>query len=203
MRVHPLFPSPLVEYHVSDKICCLLKRECEKEKYIENSDEGSCASVNIRVLSKLNLTINPNVEQEILKLFHTYAQDSLDYNGQFRVSTSWYTKVTNGGSSQYHHHKNSFYSGVLYFGQYHPEDEGFLYLLNPLEKYSDFFIKPNKSNPLNTHLTIIPPESNKIIFFPSYLSHKIGEFKGDVRYSLAFNIVPKGEYGDGDSSMRN
>ena len=74
-------------------------------------------------------------------------------------------------------------------------------MLNPLDKYTDFFIKQNKSNPLNTHLTIIPPEYNKLIFFPSYLSHKIGEFKGKVRYSLAFNIVPKGEYGDGDSSM--
>ena len=196
MRIHPLFPSPLVEYHSSDKICSLLKRDCERQKYKLNSDEGSYASINLKVLSKLSI-----VEKAILDIFHQYAQDSLDYDGQFKISTSWYTKVENKSSSQYHHHKNSFYSGIIYFDQYQREDEGFLYLLNPLGKYTDFFIKPNKSNPLNTHLTIIPPEYNKLIFFPSYLSHKIGEFKGKVRYSLAFNIVPKGEYGDGDSSM--
>ena len=196
MRIHPLFPSPLVEHHLSDKICSLLKRDCEREKYELNSDEGSYASINIKVLSKLS-----NVEKAILDIFHQYAQDSLDYDGQFKISTSWYTKVENKFSSQYHHHKNSFYSGIIYFDQYQPEDEGFLYLTNPLDKYTDFLIKPNKSNPLNTYLTIIPPEYNKIIFFPSYLSHKIGEFKGKVRYYLAFNIVPKGEYGDGDSSM--
>ena len=46
----------------------------------------------------------------------------------------------------------------------------------------------------------LKPEKNKLIFFPSYLRHKIKIHKGDtVRYSLAFNIIPIGDVGYYDS----
>ena len=44
------------------------------------------------------------------------------------------------------------------------------------------------------------PHKNQLILFPSYLKHRICEQKSDkTRYSLAFNIVPIGGYGYGDS----
>ena len=40
-----------------------------------------------------------------------------------------------------------------------------------------------------------------LVLFPSYLNHKILEHKSEFpRYSLAFNIVPIGEYVDEDST---
>ena len=39
-----------------------------------------------------------------------------------------------------------------------------------------------------------------IIFFPSYMCHKVCEHKDDtLRHSLAFNIMPTGIVGEGDS----
>jgi len=41
------------------------------------------------------------------------------------------------------------------------------------------------------------PEPKSIILFPSFLNHKVmpNETNKD-RYSIAFNIIPKGEFGD-------
>ena len=47
----------------------------------------------------------------------------------------------------------------------------------------------------------IKPEVKKMILFPSYLEHAILEHNEDtIRYSLAFNLYPVGEYGIGDST---
>ena len=46
-------------------------------------------------------------------------------------------------------------------------------------------------------LNKIPTEPKSIILFPSFLNHKVmpNETNKD-RYSIAFNIIPKGEFGD-------
>ena len=53
---------------------------------------------------------------------------------------------------------------------------------------------------MNNNSWTISPEKNLLVFFPSYLEHRIINNK-DKRRSLAFNIVPIGGYGTGDSSM--
>ena len=196
MRVFSLFPSPLVEFKISNNLN-QLNKEVEKQTFEETSDFGSESSKSFNVLSQCR-----NIENIILNCFYQYAQESLKLDTKFKISTSWYTKIKKGCSCQYHHHKNCFYSGVLYFGHYKREDDGYLCFLTPLDKLSDYFIKPVKENLLNTGISLIPPENGKLIFFPSYLSHRVGQYNGDnPRYSLAFNIVPVGKYGEGDSSM--
>ena len=71
---------------------------------------------------------------------------------------------------------------------------------NPLFSHSDFNLTPREWNIMNSCSWNISPEKNLLIFFPSYLEHRIINNRGK-RKSLAFNIVPIGEYGTGDSSI--
>jgi len=46
------------------------------------------------------------------------------------------------------------------------------------------------------------PKKNMLVFFPSYLYHKIEKNTSDeVRHSLAFNIMPDGATGKVDSEF--
>ena len=56
-------------------------------------------------------------------------------------------------------------------------------------------------NNLNGIALEIAPIKNLLILFPSYLNHSVLPYYGTtVRKSLAFNIVPVGSYGHGDSA---
>ncbi len=47
---------------------------------------------------------------------------------------------------------------------------------------------------------VITPAHGRLCLFPSYLRHKVEKNESDVtRYSLAFNILPKGRWNVQDS----
>ena len=63
-----------------------------------------------------------------------------------------------------------------------------------------FSIYPEVATPYNKIEEKIMPNKNMLVLFPSYLKHKILTHESNIpRYSLAFNIVPVGHYGVGDS----
>ena len=142
----------------------------------------------------------PEIRKLLLDKFKKVAKDQLCYDQDFEISTSWLTRTLKGGSSQFHNHKNSFYSGIYYYGDY-SDKSALLELENPIRNFPDFYMVPYDNNIFNSSVWQIPPEPKKIIFFPSYLNHRITDHYDDTtRYSLAFNIVPIGKYGHTDST---
>ena len=186
----PLFASPLMHMKVKENTDQLQKSyEYKKtDTYFKNS-----MSEDVRILKKF-----PRIEKIFLKYFDKIAKEVFLYDETFRITTSWIAK-TEDSQSEMHNHKNSFYSGVYYFDDY-TEDSGSLQFKNPLFSHSDFNLTPREWNIMNSCSWNISPEKNLLIFFPSYLEHRIINNRGK-RKSLAFNIVPIGEYGTGDSSI--
>ena len=91
---------------------------------------------------------------------------------------------------------------MYYFDDYE-ENSGNICFLNPLTRFNNFLIVPDKSdyNIHNSNDWNIKPEKNMVLFFPSYLEHAILDNRSKKsRHSLAFNIVPMGKYGNGDST---
>lgn len=200
-EVYPLFSSNLVTIQIEDKLDSNLS-DIKKYKFFNSKEEGSNnsqASYNMNVLE--NFPILKNI---ILDEFSKYTEKVLRLNCEFFISKSWITKVEKNCFSQNHLHKNSFYSGIFYFDDY-TEKSAMLEIYNPLLPYTDFLILPDneeKYNIFNSNIWKYPPSKNKLIFFPSYLNHRISEHsERNPRYSLAFNIVPKGQYGMGDSKV--
>ena len=185
----PLFATPLIHMKVKENTDQLQKsyEYLTTETHFKNS-----MSKDIRILKKF-----PRIEKIFLNYFDKIAKEVFLYDETFRITTSWITK-TEDTQSEMHNHKNSFYSGVYYFDDY-TEDSGSLQFKNPLFSHSDFYLTPREWSIMNSNSWNVSPEKNLLIFFPSYLEHRIVNNKGKRR-SLAFNIVPIGEYGSGDSN---
>ena len=89
-------------------------------------------------------------------------------------------------------HSNCWFSGVYYF----QDSYSGLEFKNPIER--DIDLKNNKL----TNNWRLQPKKNMLVFFPSYLHHRIEKNTFDeVRHSLAFNIMPDGTTGVVDSEF--
>ncbi len=191
MKIIDSFPTPVVINHIEEELDDLFPSNIDSIiKAISNNQEGQYASEDLRVLDK-----HPRIKNIFLNKFK---EIPLNYDNDFRITTSWYTKLEKNLYSHFHNHKNSFWSGV-----YYPQDStGDIEFKSPLQTLTSFLIVPSEYNQYNTGGMFVRPEKNMIVFFPSYLEHRIRCHKDEKpRYSLAFNIVPIGSYGMGDSLL--
>lgn len=143
-----------------------------------------------------------NLKHNVLDFFYEFKNEILKLEStDFDVTTSWVTKTETGGFCQYHCHKNSYYSGVLYNDKTDRLDSGNLLFTDAGIKEESILVnQPSDWNILNSKRIVVEPDKNLLIFFPSFLRHRISKYTGlTPRYSLAFNIFPIGKIGDGDS----
>ena len=189
MKIIQAFPTPVIVDFIEKRVDQL---DIPNQKFVSvrNQVAGQYTTKNQRILKDY-----PRVEKIFLEAFKKIP---LEYKNDFKITTSWCTRMDKGLYSQYHNHKNTFWSGVFY-----PEDsDGDIEFRNPCTNLTSFFIEPKEYNIYNANGYYVKPRKNMIIFFPSYLEHRICAHKNEnPRYSLAFNMVPIGDYGDGDSSI--
>ena len=114
-------------------------------------------------------------------------------NTEFAIGSSWATKAQPGTSSDWHKHSNYFYAGV-----YYPQESSPIqFRSQDLEHY---LFETDGITPYNSRAYTHYPEKNSLVYFKSNMLHRIAENDNNtVRYSVAFNIMPIGEYGLGDS----
>ena len=194
-----IFSVPLLDTLVSQDTDEL--KTCDLYTYSENTKKEVVDSMeSVRVLDKF-----PKTKNILLSYFYGIVKSQLKYDGDFDITTSWITKTSKNESAQMHNHKNSFFSGVYYFDEY-DENCGGITFENPLNQLSSYLVTTSDLNDntiqysSDSGMSIIP-QSKLLLFFPSYMSHKIENHNSDkIRYSLAFNIVPVGLYGRSDSS---
>lgn len=169
-----------------------------KTQFIQNSNAQCYASADFHILDTYL-----DLKEEIKKCFNFFKNTILKYEStEFQITTSWMTKVRPGCMSHFHNHKNCMYSGVLYFDTF---DHCAPIEFTNTNLYQDCFLlnQPSEKNIYNNDVWSIIPEKNNIIFFPSYLMHRVGIHECDSsRYSLAFNFIPDGIFGSADSTLR-
>ena len=162
-----------------------------KKEEFKSATSGSLIGEDLNVLKKYK-----NLNKEINKAVDVTLKESLLLkNINYRIFNSWLTKTKPGGFSNSHTHSNSWLSGT-----YYPKgDPGF-----SIKFFSDnktqFYTPPTKHNVYNSTEWVVLPEDNSLILFFSQLRHKIMPNQSTKdRFSLAFNILPKGEFGTIDS----
>ena len=185
----PICSNALFTYRLDIKDNLVLKFKEEKFKPI--SDASSLVSKDLNILKKyreLNKEINKAVDatlQEILML----------KNINYRIFSSWLTKVEPKGYGDSHRHSNSWLSGI-----YYPKGDPGFSVKFFLDNKSQFFTDPIEYNIFNSSHWTVPAEDNLLILFFSQLRHQIMPNKStEDRFSLAFNLLPKGEFGKSDS----
>jgi uncharacterized protein (TIGR02466 family) len=188
LRNIPVCANALFIYKLDIKDDLTLKFTEEKFK---SATGTSLITEDLNILKKykeLNKEINKAIDvtlKEILML----------KNINYRIFSSWLTKVKPKGFSDSHIHGNSWLSGI-----YYPKgDPGFsIKFFN--DNMTKFFTPSTEYNIFNSRDWVITPEDNFLILFFSQLRHKImlNQSTKD-RFSLSFNLLPKGEFGESDS----
>ena len=187
----PICSNALFTYRLDIKDNLVLKFKEEKFKPI--SDASSLVSKDLNILKKyreLNKEINKAVDatlQEILML----------KNINYRIFSSWLTKVEPKGYGDSHRHSNSWLSGI-----YYPKGGPGFSVKFFFDNKSQFFTDPIEYNIFNSSHWTVPAEDNLLILFFSQLRHQIMPNQStEDRFSLAFNLLPKGEFGKSDSRI--
>ena len=192
VNVFPLFPSTIYTVRLNNSFNKEIDR-FNNTAYDVNVS-GVLISKEKRILDKI-----PKVKKGLLDQFKSIVKDNIKCKNDFIISTSWITKTEKGSYIQSHSHKNSFYSGIYYYNEYDAQS-GMVEFETPLWNHSDFYLYPKEFNLLNMTSFKLKPQSNLLVFFPSYLQHQVSRHNDNKsRYSLSFNIIPIGKYGKDDS----
>lgn len=189
-RIYPIFSKPIYESRLNvpnAKMAYVLN-------FLKNNNYANYKnSIKLDIGTKTNYVLDIDkfkfLKNAILQKFNLYAKQELKHNNKWQITTSWFAKTENGEEGNYHIHENSFYSGVFYLST--PNNCGDISFINFASRnlaltYTDY-------NILNSRKWSINPQEQNILFFPSDVYHKIEQNNsGKSRYSLSFNIMPKG-----------
>ena len=175
------------QYKVIDEVCNSLSF-----KLTDDDKNANSTSRERNVLKKDKLNF---LKKMILDKFNELNNDVYKYDNEFIITTSWFTHTKNDKFGNFHNHSNSMFSGVFYF----TDDNSSIKFQN-FNKNTSFNIIPKEFNVFNSSSWEIKPPKGTILLFPSEVYHYVNISNKD-RKSLAFNIVPVGEYGGGDSKV--
>ena len=168
--------------------------DVDEYKTFEKSGLKETIDFEFRVLEQF-----PKMKQMFTHISNRLIKEGLNYDNELEISSSWFTKTHKGEQSPMHDHKNCVFSAVYYYGDYDDKVANLIFK-NPIVNLTSYRLNVGKSNKFNTYDIEITPQSGSLLIFPSYVSHKIDVHKSDIpRLSLAFNMVPVGQYGIGDS----
>lgn len=135
-----------------------------------------------------------NEFHEIHDLINPFIKSALDDIGLIReghrITCMWSNISKPQNRHNMHLHPNSFLSGVLYLNC--PPNPGNIGFRDPRHSMEmmDYDYKEDSSF---RHRTIeVEPKTGRLILFPSWLQHgtRPGNFIGDKRISLSFNVMP-------------
>jgi len=194
----PIFPEAILysqQINVdSNKIMNYLKKI--KYNFTKSSIEKKSDCF---ISNKLNIFNDLNsLKKEINKHVGFYLNKLLNYKMNYKFTTSWATKTNNKGYGQKHFHNNCFLSGVYYpIGN---KD----FKINFYKRHSTMWdVDIKEYNEFNAKQVIFEIKNNNtLILFPSELNHSISTNNSDIiRYSIAFNVNPKGLIGQKDNGI--
>ena len=190
-KTQPLFPNPLSKSKVNEDVCEILVEMLPDYEFGEDEGGLSAVTINKHVLHK-----KPAVLDYLTRRVRQCVCE-LGYHCDVQNTTSWFTATLSGGSADEHAHCNSWFSGVVYFDEY-DEDSSPIQFVNPP---SGVYVTPSTDNEYNATDEVIVPERGTILLFPSSVRHRVlKNYSQYERYSLAFNVLPKGHVDVGDSS---
>jgi uncharacterized protein (TIGR02466 family) len=202
--IYCLFPKTVylknINY-IDDKYLLSLNKFCKNLNYIkipsEDLENASQSSEDRYLFNKHKILFK--LKDIILKEFNDFKNNLLSYTyNSFKITTSWIAKVDKGKQANIHNHNNSFYSGVFYINA--EKDMGNISFHN--FETTRYLPKVETSSLLNSRNFSITPKNKDLIFFPSELFHKIKKNNNNkTRLSIAFNIIPEGVIGGGDSEL--
>lgn len=200
----PLFAVPLYQANIGKD-----EQEIEfikSQEFVRMPAGNGSYTVNKRILDDLQLK---NLKTKIQSHIDQFMYEVLDCDNKlcFEIQNSWVNLHIKNDFAGSHRHSNSIISGV-----YYPEvdDKSGAIIFQKDKSYYNLWTdtieigfnyqqhqNQDRLNIFNADAWGIYPKTGDIVLFPSLLYHSVTENLSDLsRYSLAFNIFPKGQFGD-------
>jgi len=173
----------------------------KKEEFREagtgtGQDNLPYTSDNLYILDKPELSFLKN---KIMEYVHYFMWDIMKYNNNnFKMTTSWIAKSSPGQTSHWHNHNNCFYSGVFYVDT-HENCGDIKFTSMDNRRYSLIVSEYNEMNSVEFY---VKPDNLRLLLFPAETYHQVAKNESiKDRYSIAFNVMPTGLIGRGDSQL--
>jgi uncharacterized protein (TIGR02466 family) len=189
----PICTNTLFLYKLDIKEDLTLKFSKEKFKSTPAATSSLCTE-DLNILKKYK-----ELNKEIDKAIDATLTDILMLkNVSYRIFNSRLTKTKPKGFGDPHTHSNSWLSGI-----YYPKGDPGFSVKFYYDNKAAFFTPPTQYNIFNSTEWDITPSDNFLILFFSQLRHTIMPNQSEKdRFSLAFNLLPKGMFGEEDSQTR-
>ena len=178
----------------------LYKKTILEEPIILNTNKDNFkSSLNQKILDNV---IFSKISKKKINLSKKYLNEIGHNFEDTQISNSWSIIFQKGNTSELHQHKNSYISGVYYL-----TSGSEITFKNP--HINSYFFYPEckdvpttPSNFRSHSIFRINPKPNFLILFPSFLEHIVEiHDKNEDRIGIAFNIIPKGEFGGLSSKL--
>ena len=160
-----------------------------------NNDGGNYISTNKFILDEELLK---PLKDEAVAHLNKFLTEVVKLNLKFHITQSWVNRNPKGTRHLEHTHRNSVWNCVIFLKD-HPTPMSFRDP-NPWKDFWDWSEETSEPNWANSNIVNIYPEVGKMIIFPHYLHHSVGENMYDVeRVSLAFNTWFSEDFGSHNS----
>ena len=196
-QIFPLFSTPVYVNNLGD----FAKPDVTRLEYTNRTPTGEAfgflSSVDKNVLDLPELAaVRALIENEVA--FYAHNLFAVSRNAQFYLTNSWINIYGRGDQAGAHIHHNSLLSGVLYLQAtaaggaivFHRQAQSQIPFPSAIDPEVD------SHNIYNCSSWGYQPKTNDICIFPSILSHSVQPNDSDeARWSLAFNVYVRGEFG--------
>jgi len=201
-KVHNLWPIPV--YQTKTDSIDPIAFEYLMNLEVSNFDETSYTHLESPKRTLLDASQLKGLKSQIQKHIDYFVHEVIGAtrDQRWEITTSWLNLAMTGGKHDMHWHSNSMISGVWYPKV--PANSGAICFHRErghTNLWRDTFCIDNgKDTEYNSDMGI-SPENNTLLLFPSLLNHSVLEnLSKENRYSLAFNVFPRGIIGPGGNS---
>lgn len=164
------------------------------------ADEGDRGffSVDQQVLSRPEFS---QVRAEVEELCVQFAQAHGHVVEGVQICSSWANSLPDGHRINQHNHANSYISGCIYLTEGSPIE-----FFNAGLNDQVFNFAPEKrfdpTNGMTFGSVYFDVAPGQVLLFPSGLVHAVRRNSGPTRYSIAFNALPTGLFGEPTKQIR-
>jgi uncharacterized protein (TIGR02466 family) len=194
VHIEPFFPTPLgflqMDKALSKKILEFMK---SKEIQIERNNRLNGISSSQYILENDELS---DIKKVLTDSVNEYFKEIVtpDQDMKLYITNSWINVTKNGESHQLHKHKNSILSAILYIDTCEEDKVSFI---TEHDVFGNFSFTSNRITDWNANLWTIQAETDKLVMFPSTLSHRVNTRPNTctgTRISLSFNTWVEGMF---------
>lgn len=185
-KSYALFPQ-LASVHFYKKNLSSALDYIKKQEFFGNFNNSS---------TRTDLHLRPELADLVLffQLSIEYYLDQKSYSyDDYEIVQCWANKSEVGQAHHPHVHPNSLISGIFYLSD--DGDGNTVFISN---KNNHFAINTYSNSPWSSILVETQPKLGKLVLFPSTLEHQTHAHtdKNSPRYSIAFNVMLRGELGE-------